>query len=95
MTSIVKSLGCLSLWIILLGLESPGAAESSSGWKAGVARVDTTPTKPVRMAGYASRTSPSQGVAHPLAQEFADVFNLGGGKQAKRDLGSRAVEGSP
>jgi len=67
MTSIVKSLSCLSLWVVLLGLESPGAAESSSVWKAGVARVDTTPTKPVRMAGYASRTSPSQGVAHPLA----------------------------
>jgi len=67
MTSIVKSVGWLSLWIILLGLESPGAAESSGGWKAGVARVDTTPTKPVRMAGYASRTSPSQGVAHSLA----------------------------
>ena len=32
-----------------------------------MARVDTTPSKPVRMAGYASRTSPSQGVAHPLA----------------------------
>jgi neutral ceramidase len=43
------------------------AAESSSGWKAGVARIDTTPSKPVRMAGYASRTSLSQGVAHSLA----------------------------
>src|SRR5271166_6012888 len=66
MAGIVKSLGCLSVWVILLGLGSLGAAESSSGWKAGVARVDTTPTTPVRMAGYASRTSPSQGVAHAL-----------------------------
>jgi len=67
MANIVKGIGCLSVWIILLGLGSAGAAEPSSGWKAGVARVDTTPTKPVRMAGYASRTSPSQGVAHTLA----------------------------
>jgi neutral ceramidase len=67
MASIVKNLGCLNVGVILLGLGSLGAAESSSGWQAGVARVDTTPTKPVRMAGYASRTSPSQGVAHPLA----------------------------
>src|SRR5271170_5270350 len=67
MASIAKSLGCLSVWVILLSVGSVGAAESSSGWKAGVARVDTTPSKPVRMAGYASRTSPSQGVAHPLA----------------------------
>jgi hypothetical protein len=36
-------------------------------WKAGAAKVDTTPAMPVRMAGYASRTAPSQGVAHPLA----------------------------
>ena len=67
MWSIVKSLACSSVWITLLGLGSLRAAESTGGWKAGVARVDTTPTKPVRMAGYASRTSPSQGVAHPLA----------------------------
>jgi len=50
----------------MLGLGSLEAAEPSAGWKAGVARVDTTPTAPVRMAGYGSRTSPSQGVAHPL-----------------------------
>src|SRR5262249_51353443 len=42
-------------------------AQPPAGWKAGAARVDTTPRQPVRMAGYASRTSPSQGVAHPLA----------------------------
>jgi hypothetical protein len=43
-----------------------GSAQAAD-WKAGVARVDTTPTAPVRMAGYGSRTSPSEGVAHPLA----------------------------
>ncbi len=58
--------------VLLLGVlgSLPGwleGAEPSTGWKAGVARVDTTPRQPVRMAGYASRTSPSQGVAHPLA----------------------------
>ena len=52
-----------------------GKAEPPSGWKAGVARVDITPTKPVRMAGYASRTSPSQGVAHPL---FGKALALAG-----------------
>ena len=67
MAGIVKNLGCVSVWVILIGLGPVGAAESSGGWKAGVARVDTTPSKPVRMAGYASRTAPSQGVAHPLA----------------------------
>src|ERR1700733_7069142 len=58
-------------WVILSaampGVGPSEGAEPSTGWKAGAARVDTTPKEPVRMAGYASRTSPSQGVAHPLA----------------------------
>ena len=49
-----------------LGNRLARRGRAPAGWKAGVARVDTTPTAPVRMAGYASRTSPSQGVAHPL-----------------------------
>ena len=80
MANIVKSLGCLSVWVILLGLGPLVAAEPSSGWKAGVARVDTTPTKPVRMAGYASRTSPSQGVAHPLAAKALALADAHGQK---------------
>jgi hypothetical protein len=53
--------------LFLVGLGSLQAPGQSLAWKAGVAHVDTTPAVPVRMAGYASRTSPSQGVAHPLA----------------------------
>ena len=43
-----------------------------------MARVDTTPTVPVRMAGYASRTSPSQGVAHPLAAKALALSDSSG-----------------
>jgi hypothetical protein len=56
----------LILYLVLVALEPARAAEASAGWKGGVARIDTTPTAPVRMAGYASRTAPSEGVAHPL-----------------------------
>lgn len=35
-------------------------------WKAGTARVDITPEKPIWMAGYGSRTQPSEGMIHPL-----------------------------
>jgi hypothetical protein len=52
--------------ILLLGLAGRAGAEPNDEWKAGVARVDTTPDAPVWMSGYASRSSPSQGVAHPL-----------------------------
>ena len=41
--------------------------EPSSGiWKAGVARIDITPEEPMWMAGYGSRTSPSEGTLHPI-----------------------------
>ncbi|MCR9116674.1 MAG: neutral/alkaline non-lysosomal ceramidase N-terminal domain-containing protein [bacterium] len=33
----------------------------AEGWKAGTAKVKITPTKPVWMAGYASRTRPAEG----------------------------------
>ncbi|TDB63449.1 neutral/alkaline non-lysosomal ceramidase N-terminal domain-containing protein [Arundinibacter roseus] len=38
----------------------------ASGWKAGVAKVNITPKSPVWMAGYASRTRPSEGALHDL-----------------------------
>jgi hypothetical protein len=66
MQSIIKVIACGCVCFILSCFGSLSAAQPSTGWKAGVARVDTTPSAPVRMAGYASRTSPSQGVAHPL-----------------------------
>src|SRR6266545_5144042 len=42
------------------------APPSRPPWKAGVAVVDITPHEPVRMAGYAARRCPPQGVAQPL-----------------------------
>lgn len=36
-------------------------------WWAGVAKVDITPTEPVRMAGYGNRDRPSEGVDSPLS----------------------------
>jgi hypothetical protein len=42
------------------------AQDSSPQWKAGVARADITPQFPMWMAGYASRTGPSEGTIHPI-----------------------------
>ena len=58
---------CVVLWLGASAGLFAVDVDQHSGWKAGVARVDTTPAMPVRMAGYASRTRPSEGVAHPLA----------------------------
>src|SRR3954468_15261895 len=67
MSNTTRSLVAL---IVCASLPGPGpiaAAEPANNWRAGAARIDTTPTAPVRMAGYASRKAPSMGVAHPLA----------------------------
>lgn len=49
------------LWI-LFGL----SCQADGDWKAGVSRVSITPERPVWMAGYAARQSPSTGVLHEI-----------------------------
>src|SRR4051794_15194495 len=71
-----KTMGSFGGWVAGVGMlaafATPAAGQSAE-WKAGVARVDTTPRAPVWMSGYASRSSPSQGVAHSL---FAKALAL-------------------
>ena len=90
-----------SAWGLMLGLGAVSAAEPPLEWKAGVARVDTTPTEPVWMSGYASRSSPSQGVAHPLAAKALALEDAGGNKVVlvacdiisfSRDFSNRVAE---
>ncbi len=38
----------------------------AQGWKAGVAKVDITPSGPIWMGGYGARNRPSEGVLQPL-----------------------------
>src|SRR5262245_42395171 len=71
--------GALSLlFLSTLAMETARAAEAGSGWRAGAARVEITPTGPVWMAGYAARKSPSEGVEHPI---FAKALALGDGRK--------------
>src|SRR5918992_3364003 len=44
----------------------PGAVRPEGGWRAGVARIVVTPTEPIFMKGYGSRTRPSEGVTQDL-----------------------------
>ncbi|MCA9030716.1 MAG: neutral/alkaline non-lysosomal ceramidase N-terminal domain-containing protein [Planctomycetaceae bacterium] len=50
---------CFCLVVLLLGSSSPLFAESN--WQAGFAKGDITPTEPLRLSGYGSRTKPSEG----------------------------------
>ncbi len=72
-----RRLCCWTNLLVLLTFSAGNAARASSDWKAGVARVETTPAASVWMSGYASRSSPSQGVAHPL---FAKALALADGQ---------------
>jgi len=58
----MNSLRIRMVWVVLAGwlAGSLFAAEQPS-WKAGTARVNITPTQPLWMAGFASRTRPPEG----------------------------------
>ena len=49
-------------FVVLWTIVTPADA----GWKAGTGRVAITPKEPMWMAGYASRTRPSEGAVHDL-----------------------------
>jgi neutral ceramidase len=50
------------VWVLLGGLLAGSLlAADQGGWKAGTARAIITPTEPLWMAGYASRTKPADG----------------------------------
>lgn len=59
--SVRTSFSMLALWIASTVGSSLGA-----DWQVGLARVDITPEKPIRMAGYGSRTEPSLSVSSRL-----------------------------
>jgi neutral ceramidase len=80
MKTSARTVVILLVWTVVAGHESFAEDRPAADWKAGVARVATTPTAPVRMAGYASRTSPSQGVAHPLYAKALALSDADGHK---------------
>jgi len=70
---------------LLLGNLATGTNETKAeqtDWHVGLARAKITPTQPIRMAGYASRDKPSEGV---LADLFAKAMAIEDGR------GNRAV----
>jgi len=68
---------CVTLTVILMTLASLGPAGEPAVLKAGAARVEITPTKPVQMSGYGSRKGLSTGVHDPLSARVL-AFESGG-----------------
>lgn len=70
-------LACLAGVAVVLACSIPAPITLAAGqapvWKAGLARAKITPERPIRMAGYASRNKPSEGV---LADLYAKALAL-------------------
>ncbi|MHC4399518.1 MAG: neutral/alkaline non-lysosomal ceramidase N-terminal domain-containing protein [Planctomycetota bacterium] len=76
--------GWFTLFLLLLTAvlrPTTALAADAPEWKAGLAAAKITPEAPIRMAGYASRNKPSEGV---LAELYAKAlaFEDGGGRRA-------------
>ena len=59
-------LACACFAVAALSLPDQSLWASQGDWKAGAAKVKITPEKPMWLAGYASRTKPSEGTMHDL-----------------------------
>ncbi len=64
---------CGASLVLLLGLAAEGAQT-----EVGVARIDVTPNVPIRLTGYASRSTPSTGVEQKL---WAKALAIGSDRQ--------------
>ncbi|MGD8786061.1 MAG: neutral/alkaline non-lysosomal ceramidase N-terminal domain-containing protein, partial [Phycisphaerales bacterium] len=77
---IIVILVVTAIWLFYPGLSVTAqgkSGESSSILQAGTAKVDITPEKPVKMAGYASRKELSTGVHDPLSARAIAFENNG------------------
>ncbi len=72
----LTSILCLSFIVVLLGV-APARAGNPAALKAGAARIDITPDKPVTLSGYAGRKGLSTGVHDPLSARVL-AFEAGG-----------------
>jgi neutral ceramidase len=68
---------CVLSLLVVLWIVSPSSAASAAELKAGAARIDITPEKPVNMSGYAARKGLSTGVHDPLSAR-AVAFEVNG-----------------
>ncbi len=90
-------------WLGAFGAQAALGAEGAETTPVGVARVDVTPSYPVRMVGYESRRAESEGVASRLEAEalaiggddgpgpavLVAVDNCGVGREVVEDVAAR------
>lgn len=72
--------GAAALASLLAAAPLAAAPRSTTGFQAGVARVEITPEGPIWMAGYGDRTHPSEGAVHPLWAKALALQDARGGR---------------
>ena len=84
-TRIKNRMAIPTLLIVSFAVWAPGTAKpDETELRIGLARVKITPEEPIRMAGYASRNRPSEGVLTDLHAK-AMAFEDGRGERAALD----------
>jgi hypothetical protein len=64
---VTRRIFCSAVWLaVFVALLCNPQFAAEKVWKAGTARVEITPEKPLWLAGYAARTHPAEGTLHPL-----------------------------
>ena len=68
------------LWIAVPFFANAVTTSGLAEWQVGVATAKITPDGPAWMAGYASRTKPSEGVAQDIFAKALSIRDAGGGR---------------
>ena len=83
---------CILFYYLNHSVELSAQPADSNGWKAGVSRAIITPAEPIWLAGYASRTHPSDGI---LADLWVKVLAIEDAKGKKAVLITSDLLGFP
>lgn len=73
----IGTIAIVTLVCVLLTAPEIQSAESAGTLRAGTAKIDITPKKPVKMSGYGARKGLSQGVHDPLSARVVAFSNNG------------------
>ncbi|MDG3003442.1 neutral/alkaline non-lysosomal ceramidase N-terminal domain-containing protein [Paludisphaera mucosa] len=71
----IRTAACVGLGLTLAAAAGAGRAEEVA---VGVARVDVSPSGPIRLSGYLARTTESKGIGHPI---YAKALAIGSDDQ--------------
>src|SRR4030042_6097129 len=64
---VTRRIFCFAVWpAVFAALLCNPQYAAEKVWKAGTARVEITPGRPLWLAGYAARSRPAEGTLHPL-----------------------------